>query len=196
VEVKEKLRRRRNSMEKIQAGQFAQVHYTGRLTDGTIFDTSEGRQPLEFKLGSGQVIPGFEQAVQGMALNEEKKILIPSQDAYGPLRDDLKREFPKDMLGDQEVTEGQELWFQSPQGPVPGKVVTLAAATFTVDFNHPLAGKDLEFSVKLVGISNTPTQVQASCGCSTQPQSSCGCSPQEQSSCGCSTPEGSGGCGH
>ena len=174
-------------MEKIQAGQFAQVHYTGRLTDGTIFDTSEGRQPLEFKVGSGQVIPGFEQAVQGMALNEEKKILITPQDAYGPLRDDLKRDFPKDMLGDQEVTEGQELWFKSPQGPVPGKIVTLAADTFTVDFNHPLAGKDLEFSVKLVGISNTATQTQASCACS---------SSQAESSCGCSSSEGSGGCGH
>ena len=102
------------------------------------------------------------------------------------MRDDLKREFPMDMLGDKEVTEGQELWFQSPQGQVPGKVVTLAAATFTVDFNHPLAGKDLEFSVKLVGISNSPTQIQASCGCSSQ----------EQSSCGCSSQEGSGGCGH
>ena len=172
-------------MEKIQAGQFAQVHYTGKLADGTIFDTSEGRQPLEFKLGSGQVIPGFEQAVQGMELNEEKKIQVASQEAYGPVREDLKRDFPLDMLGDQEVTEGQELWFKSPQGPVPGKILALAADTFTVDFNHPLAGKDLEFSVKLVGISNTPTQTQASCSCSSQPQASCGCSSSEGGGCGC-----------
>ena len=172
-------------MEKIQAGQFAQVHYTGKLSDGTIFDTSEGRQPLEFKLGSGQVIPGFEQAVQGMGLNEEKKILIASQEAYGPLREDLKRDFPKDMLGDQEVTEGQELWFKSPQGPVPGRILKLAGDTFTVDFNHPLAGKDLEFTLKLVGISNTPTQAQASCSCSSEAQSSCGCSSEGGGGCGC-----------
>jgi len=173
-------------MEKIQAGQFAQVHYTGKLTDGTIFDTSEGRQPLEFKVGSGQVIPGFENAVQGMAVNEEKKILIPSQDAYGPVRDDMKRDFPKDMLDGQEVAEGQELWFKSPQGPVPGRILKLAAETFTVDFNHPLAGKDLEFSVKLVGISNAATQVQASCSCSSEAQSSCGCSSEGSGGgCGC-----------
>jgi peptidylprolyl isomerase len=172
-------------MEKIQSGQFAQVHYTGRLTDGTVFDSSEGRQPLEFKLGGSQVIPGFEQAVQDMEINEEKKFFINSQDAYGPVRDDLKREFPKDMLGGQEVTEGQELWFKSPQGPVPGRILAMAADTFTVDFNHPLAGKDLEFSVKLVGISNTATQTQASCSCSSQAQSSCGCSSSEGGGCGC-----------
>jgi len=170
-------------MEKIQAGQFAQVHYTGRLTDGTVFDTSEGRQPLEFKLGSGQVIPGFEQAVQGMGINEEMKFLVASQEAYGPGREDLRRDFPKDMLGDQEVTEGQELWFKSPQGPVPGKIVALAADTFTVDFNHPLAGKDLEFSIKLVGFSDAPTQAQG-----------CSCSTQTQPSCSCSSSESSGGC--
>jgi peptidylprolyl isomerase len=153
-------------MEKVQSGQFAQVHYTGRLTDGTVFDSSEGRQPLEFQVGGGQVIPGFDQAVQGMTVNEEKKFLIKTDDAYGPLRDDLKKEFPRDMLGDKEVEEGQELWFKSPQGPIPGKILNLAAETFTVDFNHPLAGKDLEFSIKLVGISNTPTQAQGGCSCS------------------------------
>lgn len=154
-------------MDKVQSGQYAQVHYTGRLTDGTVFDSSEGRQPLEFQVGGGQVIPGFDQAVQGMTLSEEKKFLIKTDDAYGPLRDDLKKEFPRDMLGDKEVEEGQELWFKSPQGPVPGKILNLAAETFTVDFNHPLAGKDLEFSIKLVGVSNNPTQAaQGGCSCS------------------------------
>jgi peptidylprolyl isomerase len=168
-------------MAKIQAGQFAQVHYTGTLSDGTVFDSSEGRQPLEFQLGSGQVIPGFEQAVADMELDEEKKITIVSEEAYGPLRDDLKKEFPLDMLGGQEVTEGQELWFKSPQGPVPGKVVAMASDNFTVDFNHPLAGKDLEFSLKLAGVSDTATQ--ASCSCST-PEPSCSCS-SSGSGCGC-----------
>jgi peptidylprolyl isomerase len=175
-------------MEKINSGQFAQVHYTGKLVDGTVFDSSEGRQPLEFQVGGGQVIPGFDQAVQGMKINEEKKFLLSSDEAYGPVREDLKRDFPRDMLGGQEVTEGQELWFKSPQGPVPGKILTMKPDTFTVDFNHPLAGKDLEFSIKLVGISNAPTQAQGGCACSCS-------SPAGDSGCGDSGC-GDTGCGH
>jgi peptidylprolyl isomerase len=173
-------------MEKAQTGQFAQVHYTGKLVDGTVFDSSEGRQPLEFQVGGGQVIPGFDQAVQGMEVDEEKKFTLTSDEAYGPVREDLKKDFPRDMLGGQEVTEGQELWFKSPQGPVPGKIMTLNPETFTVDFNHPLAGKDLEFSIKLVGVSNAPTQVQAGCSCSAPGgDSGCGTSGCGDSGCGC-----------
>ena len=161
-------------MEKIQNGQYAQVHYTGKLSDGTIFDSSDGRQPLEFKVGSGQVIPGFDQAIEGMEVNEEKKFLLKSEEAYGPVRDDLRKDFPRDMLGEKEVEVGQELWFKTPQGPVPGKVLNLETESFTVDFNHPLAGRDLEFSVKLVGISDAPTQVQSSCSCSSAGEGTCG----------------------
>jgi len=162
-------------MERIQEGQFAQVHYTGKLADGTVFDSSEGRQPLEFKVGSGQVIPGFEQAVQGMEVNEEKDFTLKSEEAYGPVRDDLKKDFPKDMLGEKDVDVGQELWFKTPQGPVPGRVLALETDTFTVDFNHPLAGRDLEFSVKLVGISDGPTQApQGGCSCSSAGEGTCG----------------------
>ncbi len=162
-------------MEKIQEGQYAQVHYTGKLADGTVFDSSEGRQPLEFQVGSGQVIPGFDQAVQGMGVNEEKNFTLKSEEAYGPVRDDLKKDFPKDMLGEKEVDVGQELWFKTPQGPVPGRVLALETETFTVDFNHPLAGRDLEFSVKLVGITDAPTQApQGGCSCSTPGGGTCG----------------------
>ena len=162
-------------MTKIQNGQYAQVHYTGKLADGTIFDSSEGRQPLEFKVGSGQVIPGFDQAIEGMKVNEEKEFLLKSEEAYGPMRDDMKKEFPRDMLGDKEVEVGKELWFKTPQGPVPGKILAIETDTFTVDFNHPLAGRDLEFSVKLVGISDAPTQAQGGCSCSsTGGQGTCG----------------------
>jgi peptidylprolyl isomerase len=161
-------------MEKIQNGQYAQVHYTGKLSDGTIFDSSEGRQPLEFKVGSGQVIPGFDQAIEGMEVNEEKQFLLKSEEAYGPVRDDLRKDFPRDMLGEKEVKVGEELWFKTPQGPVPGKILNLETDTFTVDFNHPLAGRDLEFSVKLVGISESPTQVQEGCSCSSAGGGTCG----------------------
>jgi peptidylprolyl isomerase len=155
-------------MDKVQTGKFVQVHYTGKLDDGTIFDSSEGRQPLEFQIGGDQVIPGFDQAINGMAVDEEKKFLLKSAEAYGPVRDDLKKDFPRDMLGEKEVEVGQELWFKSPQGPVPGKILAVESENFTVDFNHPLAGQDLEFSVKLVGISDAPTQTQAGCSCSSQ----------------------------
>jgi peptidylprolyl isomerase len=162
-------------MERIQDGQFAQVHYTGKLADGTVFDSSEGRQPLEFQIGSGQVIPGFDQAIQGMGVNEEKNFTLKSEEAYGPVRDDLKKDFPKDMLGEKAVEVGQELWFKTPQGPVPGRILALEIDTFTVDFNHPLAGRDLEFSVKLVGISDSPTQApQGGCSCSTPGGDTCG----------------------
>jgi peptidylprolyl isomerase len=161
-------------MSQVKKGQFVQVHYTGRLEDGTIFDSSEGRQPLEFQAGSGQVIPGFDDAVFDMAVNDEKKINLSADEAYGPPREDLKREFPTSMLGDQEVAPGQSLWFNTPKGPIQGKVLDLHAENFTVDFNHPLAGKNLEFDIKLVGISDKPTQ-QMGCACST-PSGSSGCS--------------------
>ena len=161
-------------MSQVKKGQFVQVHYTGRLEDGTIFDSSEGRQPLEFQAGSGQVIPGFDSAVLDMAVDDEKKINIPADEAYGQPRDDLKRDFPVSMLGEQQVAEGQNLWFNTPQGPIQGKVLDLGEENFTVDFNHPLAGKDLEFDIKLVGVSDAPTQ--------------------QQTGCACSAPSGSGGC--
>jgi len=162
-------------MERIQEGQYAQVHYTGKLVDGTVFDSSEGRQPLEFQVGSGQVIPGFDEAVQGMEVNEEKNFTLKSEEAYGPVRDDLRKDFPKDMLGEKDVDVGQELWFKTPQGPVPGRVLALETDTFTVDFNHPLAGRDLEFSVKLVGISDAPTQApEGGCSCSSAGEGTCG----------------------
>lgn len=153
-------------MERIRAGQYAQVHYIGRLEDGTVFDTSEGRHPLEFQVGSGQVIPGFERAILGMALNEEKTFWVKAEDAYGPEREDLIQSFPRDILGGMEVILGQELWFKSPHGPVPGRVAALDEESITIDFNHPLAGHDLEFSVKLVGISDYPTQFRGGCSCS------------------------------
>lgn len=153
-------------MSQVKKGQFVQVHYTGRLEDGTIFDSSEGRQPLEFQAGSGQVIPGFDNAVMGMAVNDEKKLNIPADEAYGQVRDDLKRVFPASMLEGQEVEEGQNLWFNTPNGPIQGRVLDVNAENFTVDFNHPLAGKNLEFDIKLVGITDSPTQARGGCACS------------------------------
>jgi peptidylprolyl isomerase len=165
-------------MSEVKKGQFVQVHYKGKLEDGTIFDSSEGRQPLEFQAGGGQVIPGFENAVLGMTVNDEKKINLPADEAYGQTREDLKRDFPASMLGDQEVAPGQNLWFNTPNGPVQGKVLEVNPEKFTVDFNHPLAGQNLEFDIKVVGVSDQPTQKQEhqGCACSSPGESGGGCS--------------------
>ncbi len=153
-------------MRKVKNGDFVQLHYTGTLEDDTIFDSSDGRGPLEFKVGGGGIIAGFNNAVMDMAVNEEKKVALTPDEAYGQLRDDLKREFPKTMLGDMQIEIGQNLRFSSPQGPISGQVVAIEGDKFMVDFNHPLAGKTLAFQIKVVGISDTPTQASCSCGCS------------------------------
>jgi peptidylprolyl isomerase len=162
-------------MSTIKNGDFVQLHYTGTLEDGTVFDSSEGRLPLEFQVGAGGIIQGFNDAVLNMAIDEEKKVVLAPDQAYGQLRDDLKREFPSTMLEGNKIEEGQQLRFSSPHGPVSGTVVAIEPDKFVVDFNHPLAGKTLEFMIKIVGISDAPTQAQG-----------CGCAPSSCSS-GCDT---------
>jgi peptidylprolyl isomerase len=165
-------------MSKVKNGDFVQLHYTGTLEDGTVFDSSEGRQPLEFEVGGGGIIPGFNDAVLGMELNGEKSFTISPDQAYGEPREDLRREFPAAMLEGNPVEVGQVLRFSSPHGPVNGTVLSVDADKFIVDFNHPLAGKTLEFKVKLVGISDQPTRPRGGCSCSA---SSCG--PSDCDSC-------------
>ena len=162
-------------MSKVKSGDYVQVHYTGALENGDVFDSSEGRGPLEFQAGGGMVIPGFNDAVMGMAVDEEKQVTLPPDQAYGPRRDDLEREFDNEMLGGQKVEVGQMLQFSSPRGPMPAKVLDVGADKFTVDFNHPLAGQTLVFTIKLAGISDQPTQQSCGCGCSSTDCGSGGC---------------------
>ena len=167
-------------MSKVKNGDFVQLHYTGSLEDGTVFDTSLDREPLEFQVGGGGIIAGFNDAVINMEVEGEKDVTLSPDQAYGETRDDLKREFPKDMLGDNQIEVGQELRFASPRGPVFGKVLAIEPDKFMVDFNHPLAGKTLLFKIKVVGITDHPTQPQQQGGCSCgSDSSSCG------SDCGC-----------
>ena len=161
-------------MTKVKDGDFVQLHYTGTLEDGTVFDSSDGRGPLEFKVGGGGIIAGFNDAVVGMELESEKNFTLTPDQAYGDPRDDLKRDFPTDMLGDNHIEVGQVLRFSSPHGPVSGTVLGIETDKFVVDFNHPLAGKTLEFKIKVVGITDKPTQT-GGCSCS---------SPSDCSSCG------------
>ena len=137
-----------------QAGDTVRVDYTGILEDGTEFDSSFGREPLEFTVGDGSMIPGFDQAVVGMAVGESKKVVIPADDAYGPSRDDLVLDVSRDAFAeDLDPQSGQQLRMRSTDGQEFQVTVTeVTESTVTVDANHPLAGKDLNFDILLVEI--------------------------------------------
>ncbi|MBN2543430.1 peptidylprolyl isomerase [bacterium] len=137
-----------------QKGNKIKVHYKGMLTDGTVFDSSFNREPLEFVLGEGVLIPGFEKAVEGMELNEEKLVEIPSNEAYGEIDTNLIVELslaslPEDFTA--EVGEVIQLQDQS-GGIVPGAIIEVGEENIKVDLNSPLAGQDLTFKIKVVGI--------------------------------------------
>ena len=141
-------------MTQAKAGDTVRIHYTGTLDNGTRFDSSEGREPLEFNLGGGQVIPGFDAAVDGMAVGESKTVTIPATEAYGERHEQLVQQVPREMLPDTiEPAVGMQLQSQSPEGQVMNLVVTeVSDASITVDANHPLAGQALTFSIELVEI--------------------------------------------
>jgi peptidylprolyl isomerase len=141
-------------MTQAQLGDTVQVHYTGRLRDGTTFDSSAQRDPLEFTLGQGELIPGFEQAVLGMQPEDSKTVTIPSEQAYGPHRAELlisvnRQEFPTEL----QPHVGQQLQMTQNDGsPVPVMVTVVTEAEVTLDANHPLAGQELIFDITLVAI--------------------------------------------
>ncbi|MGB0166186.1 MAG: FKBP-type peptidyl-prolyl cis-trans isomerase [Luteibaculum sp.] len=139
----------------VKANDKVKVHYTGTLSNGEVFDSSEGKEPLEFTLGSGQIIPGFENAVMGMKVDESKTINIPSAEAYGERNDDLIQEVPNEQLSpDLKPKVGMQLMSQTPDGnQVPLVVKEVKENSFIVDANHPLAGEDLTFELKLVEIN-------------------------------------------
>jgi FKBP-type peptidyl-prolyl cis-trans isomerase 2 len=139
---------------KAKANDKVKVHYTGKLTTGEVFDSSEGRDPLEFTVGGGQMIKGFDEAVNGMAIDEKKTVEIPSAEAYGDRRDELIQEVPKDQLPeDMQPEVGQKLVATNDLGHQTYVSVTeVSDAAITVDANHELAGKDLVFDIQLVEI--------------------------------------------
>lgn len=142
-------------MTKAAQGNTVKIHYKGTLTDGTVFDSSEGREPLEFKIGSGQVIPGFEEAVHGMEPGEKKQVNIPSDKAYGPRNEQLVITIPKNQVPEDLKPEvNQRLQMGGPGGQVVYVTVTgITDQEITVDANPPLAGEDLIFDIELVEIS-------------------------------------------
>jgi|SRR6218665_1423831 len=142
-------------MQQVKSGDKVKVHYHGRLTSGETFDKSEGREPLEFEVGSGAVIKGFDDGVTGMAVGEKKTINIPFLEAYGPRNPEMIIEMPKDRFPqDMEVEVGLPLVMSDGQGNQYQVVVTeLKDEAVVLDANHPLAGKDLIFDLELVDIS-------------------------------------------
>jgi FKBP-type peptidyl-prolyl cis-trans isomerase SlpA len=143
-------------MSQVKKNDTVKVHYTGKLKSGEVFDSSKERDPLEFKVGSGQLIPGFDQAVEGMEVNEKKTIDIPSEKAYGASNPDLVRNVSQEQLPeDIEPEVGQTLVASGPEGQETRLVVTeVHDEHIVVDANHPLAGKDLVFDLELVSIES------------------------------------------
>lgn len=142
-------------MVQAKPGDTVKIHYTGRLDDGTVFDSSANREPLEFTINSGQVIPGFDQAVVGMSIGDSKTETIPMDQAYGPHREEMVLEVSKEQLPPELNPEvGQQLQIQQPNGQsVPVFIADVTDSTVILDANHPLAGEDLIFDIQLVEIA-------------------------------------------
>jgi peptidylprolyl isomerase len=141
-------------MAQAQQGDTVRVHYTGTLSDGTVFDSSQGRDPLEFTLGQGKVIPGFEQAVIGMGLGESRTAQIPVNQAYGPRDERMVLEIDRQQVPeDVELEIGDQLQLRRRDGDMSVVTVTdMTESSVTLDGNHPLAGEDLTFDIELVEI--------------------------------------------
>ena len=142
-------------MQQAKEGNVVKVHYSGRLTDGTLFDSSEGREPLEFTLGAGQMIKGFDTGVLGMAIGEKKTLQISAEDAYGARDEEAIIEFPAENIPeDMKLEPGMQLTLRNQHGqPVPVIVLEVKEEVIIMDANHMIAGQDLVFDVELVSIS-------------------------------------------
>jgi len=143
-------------MAQVKAGDTVQVHYTGRLTNGTVFDSSQGRDPLQFQVGSGMVIKGFDEGVKGMEIGDKKTVEIPVEDAYGPANEEMVFEFERAQIpADIPLEVGMTLNMHQDGNPrvVPVIVRGLTDNTVFLDANHPLAGEDLIFDIELVNVN-------------------------------------------
>jgi len=139
---------------KAKEGDIVKVHYTGKLKDESIFDSSQGGEPLEVRLGSGQVIPGFEKAMLGMSVGDFKTFEIVAEEAYGPYREELLVKIDKEQIPDDlHMEAGQQLVLRQAEGPpIRVMVADMSEEFVTLDANHPLAGAALTFEVQLVEI--------------------------------------------
>ena len=141
-------------MQKVTDGDLVKVHYTGKLLDGEQFDSSVGKEPLEFTVGAGQMIKGFDDAMPGMAVGDKKTVTIPPEDAYGHKREDAVIEFPRDKVPpDMQLVQGMQLQLTDQDGnPLPVVVTDVRDDIIVLDANHMLAGKELQFDIELMEI--------------------------------------------
>ena len=144
----------KNTQRSVKNNDTVQVHYTGKLTNGQIFDSSVDKQPLEFQLGQGQIIPGFEKGLIDMTVSEKKTITIPEAEAYGEVRKDLFHEVPKaDLPQEIDPQVGMGLVAKNPDGTERQlRVAEVRNESIVIDANHPLAGQDLIFELEVVDI--------------------------------------------
>lgn len=141
-------------MTQAKTGDTVRIHYTGTLSDGSTFDSSEGREPLEFTVGSGQIIPGLDAALPGMEVGERKTVEVPADEAYGQPDPDARQAVPRaDVPADIPLDIGTRLQVQTPQGQaMPVTVAEVTESEVILDANHPLAGRDLTFAIELVSV--------------------------------------------
>lgn len=140
-------------MSNAKIGDKVKVHYTGKLESGEVFDSSEGRTPLEFTIGENQVLKKFEESVEGLKIGDTANIFIPAAEAYGVRHDHLVVKVPKDRLPEDITPEiGMKLQTQTAEGPMVVKITEIGETELTIDANHELADKDLHFDIKLVEI--------------------------------------------
>ena len=140
---------------KISKGSKVKLHYTGKLDDGTVFDTSNGREPLEFVAGEGTVIKGFDDAVIDMAKDEEKTFKLNPSEGYGEHNEELVQKIPREKIGvPGDLKEGMTLAVTAPDGQqFPVRITKVEGDEVFIDLNHPLAGKNLNFEIKIVEIN-------------------------------------------
>lgn len=141
-------------MTQVKTGDTVHIHYTGTLNDGTKFDSSEGREPLSFEVGSGQIIPGLDSAIPGMTVGDKKTVNVSCDEAYGQVNPEMTQAVPRaDIPADIPLETGTRLQMQTQNGQViPVTVTAVDDSTVTLDANHPLAGQDLTFDIELVKI--------------------------------------------
>ncbi|MFL3660436.1 MAG: peptidylprolyl isomerase [Polaribacter sp.] len=144
-------------MSQVKENNTVKVNYTGKLSDGQVFDSSEGKEPIEFTLGQGRLIPGFEKGLIDMELNEKKTITIPKEEAYGEVNKDLIQEVKKSELPQEMAPEvGMGLVSKSPDGQEMNLlVIEVKEETIVIDGNHPLAGKELIFDLEVLEIKDS-----------------------------------------
>ena len=147
-------------MQKVENGKYVSVHYKGTLENGDVFDSTEKDRPMEVKVGCGQIIQGFEEAILGMELNEKKTFSLNPEDAYGNRIESYMHAIPrKEVPAEMELEEGIFIGIKTPDGKqIPARIAEFDEDKVVLDLNHPLADKVLTFEVEVVGISDSATQ--------------------------------------